>query len=52
MKDVFIVISCNLVAMAFAATAGILAYEQKPGWGWFMCFAALCACYVKKTKDQ
>jgi hypothetical protein len=35
-----VVIGRMLVATACAATAGLLAYEGKTGWGWFLFAAA------------
>jgi len=36
MKDILLIVALNIVAIVCLAAAGVLAYEQLDGWGWFL----------------
>ncbi len=48
---------CMLIAMeacsiTCAVFAGLLAYHERPGWGWFLLIAALTTVTNWKPKDK
>jgi len=42
MKDIIQLFICNIVSIISMVIAGVLVYEQKPYWGWFL-FSSLIA---------
>lgn len=40
-------IAANLASLACVIFAGLLAYQERPGWGWFLFVGLLCAGSVK-----
>lgn len=55
MKDILIILATNISAMLATAFAGLLAYEGKDGWGWFLFVAILLTArftYKQSEKDD
>jgi hypothetical protein len=42
-------IAANLVSLGMVASAGCMAMNDKPGWGWFLLVAMICYTTLKST---
>ena len=48
----FLLLSVNLVSLAFVVVGGILAYQQKEGWGWCFFLALITFSYFKGKTNE
>ena len=52
MKDILITLVCNVVSITAMLIAGILVYEGKPHWGWFLTSSIISICAYKSSKSE
>lgn len=52
MKPALVGLAANLPSIAFALWAGVLCYDGKEGWGWFLCAAIICVHSWSEDKGE
>ena len=52
MNNAFLLLFGNLTSLTCACSACYLAIQDKPGWGWFLFAAVVCAASLKTSEKS
>lgn len=52
MNNAFLLLFGNLTSLTCACSACYLATQDKPGWGWFLFAAVVCAASLKTSEKS